>query len=383
MTASYGLLDIAKAKLLSGDYKLASSYYERALSEGVPSSVVSLRYLTKNYLVYPLEYETSVTYFDCVLNLRYIADKHQEYEEEYVAALRSLVDIKRMFLRSVSLFYFSDIAVCSWDSVIVREIAELQGYIRDHKQDILANDIYGIKKYLPQTDLRKLAYDLNAVEAFCMNILLTYTAEQHSVYQGKRYSALTVDYGYFYSTEIRSHDQYYNYANIKPRLHMLGMEAYYDDMLAAYKNKLREMGGFDSPKVLREELTKLIEHKDKSDKSAKDFIVYAKLFEKQDYSRKSLFSTLNKFNPVAKLNIMNLFLKKDYVGSFELDEYFPRKRFMGVCSMLSAGQGWQIDTVRWITLILCCFAGLGVIAYLGLAVAVRMGYYFGVNIEKH
>ena len=87
-----------------------------------------------------------------------------------------------------------------------------------------------------------------------------------------------------------------------------------------------------------------------------------------------MFNPLLKFDPTYKLAENN-------VGSFELNEYFPQKKFLGVCSMLSAGQGWQVDTVRYFMLLLCCF-GIGIFAYFGLAIAKKLGFYFGVNVEK-
>ncbi len=378
---SFLSLAYAQEKMLKGDYAAASAYYERARQEGVSSSVVDLRYLTKNYLVYPLEYENSGIYFDLLSELHGIAQRNEEYAKEYVSALKSLLDLKRLFLRSVSLFYFSDIAVCSEDSVVLREIAEIQRCIKVKKEDILEKDIYEIQKFVPSYNKKRFARHLNEIEAFCMNILLSYTAEQHSVYQGKRYSAKTVDYGYFYSTTVESHDDYYNYANIKPRLFILGYRAYYNDILAVYREKLKELGDFDSPKVLREELTNLIKYKDKSDESAKEFIRYAKLFVKNDTSQESYLDLLNKFNPFSKLNFLNFIIDKRYIGSFELDVPFPRKRLSGVCSMISAGQGWHLDTTRWLTILVSCL-GVGVFAYIGLAIAMRCGVYFGVTVEK-
>ena len=55
MAFSFVVLDKAMEKMLEGDLSMASSYLDRARAEGIPSSIVDLRYLTKNYLVYPLE----------------------------------------------------------------------------------------------------------------------------------------------------------------------------------------------------------------------------------------------------------------------------------------------------------------------------------------
>lgn len=382
---AFPVLSYAKAKILEGNFNLASSYYNRARSEGIASCVVDLRYLTKEYLVYPLEYEGASNYFELLKKLHSLAEVNDEYKEEYQIAANSLYDIRRLFLRALALFYFSDILVSTSDSVVLCEIAEIQRYIKTNKSDILEKDIYALNKFVPKYNKKKFSRDLNIIEAYCMNILLSYTAEQHSVYQGKRYSAVTVDYGYFYSTTISESDRYYNYANVKPRMFLLGYEAYYYELLNVYKEKLKEIGNFACPKELRKELTHYVQHKDKKDVSAKEFIRYAKQFEKQDLSRESLFGSLSKFaktvNPLLRLNPTDM-LTENNVGCFELDEYFPQKKFLGVCSMLAAGKGWKVDTVRATMIIFSCFAGLGVFAYFALALAKKFGFYFGVNVEK-
>lgn len=382
---SFPVLNYAKSKLLAGDFNMATSYYNRALGEGIASCIVDLRYLTKEYLVYPLEYENSTNYFELIKQLHTIANDNEEYMDEYILALNSLYDIKRLFLRSLALFYYSDILVTSTDSVVLRQIEEIQKYIRLNKEDLLENDVFELAKYVPKYNKKQFSRNLDIIEAYCLNILLSYTAEQHSIYQGKKYTALTVDYGYFYSTNIRSSDRYYNYANMKPRIFILGLQAYYYEIKGIYEEKLKELGGFNSPVELRKELTDYIEHKNKKLSSDKEFNQYAKHFEKQDLSRDSWYSTLmnisKKINPLIRLNPITNSIKNN-VGSFELDEYFPQKKFLGVCSMIAAGQSWKVDTVRYITAISCCFAGLGVMAYLALAVAKKFGYYFGVSVEK-
>lgn len=382
---SFPTLNYAKTKLLAGDYNMATSYYRRAEGEGVADCVINLRYLTKEYLVYPIEYENADFYFELLKELHKIAGLNAEYREEYVLALRSLLDLRRLFLRSLALFYYSDILVTSADSVIIREIAELQRYIAQNKEDILENDIYELERYVPKYNKKKFARDLNVIEAYSMNILLSYTAEQHSIYQGKSYDALTVDYGYFYSTTIAQRDRYYNYANVKPRIFMLGRGAYYFELFDLFKKKTKELGNFDSPKELKKELTAYVMHKHKKDTSDKEFNQYAKHFEKADCSRVSAYTTLTemakKANPLLKLNPIDILMKNN-VGSFELDEYFPQKKLLGVCSMLSVGKGWKVDTVRYIFAIFACFAGIGAVAYIALAMAKKMGIYFGVNVEK-
>lgn len=385
MSVSLNMLNKATEKLLEGDLNLAHSYFNRARNEGVARVAVDLRFLTKNYLVYPLEYENAVRYFQCLLELNTLAKVDEVYKEEYCKALASFVDLKRLFLRSVSLFYFSDIAVCNAGSTVVKEILNLRDYVKENKNAIFNDDIFELKKYMPSVNLETLKMDFNMIEAFCLNLLLSYTAEQHSVYTGKKYSAVTVDYGYFYSTEVKARDQYYNYANIKPRLFLiLGYEAYYDDFLQEYKEKLSEIKNFDCPKVLRAEVKKFVFLKDKSDESAKEFNKYAKLFEKDDNSRSSYIKSLLKLNPFARpfMGFYNAVFGFDYVGSFELDVYFPRKVYKGVCNMISCSTGWNLGTVRLLAIF---FGGMliGVFAYAVLAIAMKKGYYFGVNVEKH
>ncbi len=345
---------------------------------------VNLRYLTKEYLVYPLEYEHSIRYFELIEQLKIIAKNNNEYISEYKQAAASLADIKRLFLRSISLFYFSDILVSSSDSVVLHEISEIHRYIKTNKNNLLENDVFGLKEFVPNFNTKKFARDLNIIEAYCMNILLSYTAEQHSVYQGKKYNATTVDYGYFYCTTVKASDSYYNYANIKPRLFLLGYNAYYHDLHKIYKEKLKEIGNFNSPEELKKELKFYTDHKDKRDKSAKEFLQYARHFEKADNSRQSWFGTLNKIsstlNPMLKLNPFNSVFKNN-IGSFELNDYFPQKKIWGVCSMLAAGKGWKVDTVRF-AMCASMFLMIGGFVYIALAVAMKLGFYFDVNIEK-
>ena len=81
------------------------------------------------------------------------------------------------------------------------------------------------------------------------------------------------------------------------------------------------------------------------------------------------------------MNFYKPIFGSDKVGSFELDDYFPRKMISGVCTMLSYAKGWQVETVRWVTIFLgACFIGL--IGYAGLALAMKSGYYFDINVEK-
>ena len=389
---SVSLLDYAKAKLLEGDLSMATAYYTRAIDEGIAPCVVNLRYLTKEYLVYPIEYEDSTRYFELLKELRELARVNPEYINEYRLAVNSLIDIRRLFLRSLSLFYYSDILVSSRDSVVLKEIFEFLFYLKGNKEILTSEEVYGFHQYVPNYNEKKFENDLNMLEVYCLNIALSYTAQQHSLYQGKRYSATTIDYGYFYSTTVTEYDSYYKCANLKPRLFLMGAQAYYYDWLNEYESKRKALGDFNSPKELRKELTHYVRREKVKDDSDKDFVKYAKQFEKNDISRDSWFKMQNEFgeniNPLLKLMNKTKLVKKttgalyeNNVGSFEIKDVFTQKKFLGVCSMLAAGKGWKVDTVRFVT-VLSSLLVVGLLVYGGLAIAMKSGYYFDVTVEK-
>ncbi len=385
--ADFQVLESAKQKMLQGEFSLAASYYGRARSEGVADCAVDLRFITKNYLVYPLEYENSSAYFDLLKELRDLSKTDSSYQEEYRLALGSFVDLRKLFLRSLSLFYFSDIQVCSWDGSAARQIFDLYTFLSQQKEAILSQDIFEIKTYLPDVSFSKLERNLLVVETYCLNLLLTYTGVQQSNYAGKRYNAFTVDYGYFACTTVKARDVYFTCATMQPRLFLLNMEVYYDDMERLFQALQGKLGGFNSPKELRKELNFHLKKSGKKDPAEQEFLLYAKHFEKEDASRSSLVDMLNRFNLFYHL-CPALFsgswmYDKNSAGSFELDEPFPRKKLFGVCDMLSAGQGWSLDTVRWCMVAAGACAGLGVIAYLGLAVMKKLDLYPYVHVKKH
>ena len=111
-----------------------------------------------------------------------------------------------------------------------------------------------------------------------------------------------------------------------------------------------------------------------------------KHFEKEDGHRTSYFGTMRelakKINPMLRLDLFTDKMTENNVGSFELNEYFTQKKISGVCSMLAAGQGWNVTTVRAIMIVAGAFCGLGVLIYLALAIAKKAGFYFGVNVQK-
>lgn len=376
------LLDTAKQKYINGEEKLAQAFYERAIDEGVPNDIVVMRKITREYLIFPLDFADGDEYFSLLFKVKELSHSN-DFKEEYRKALQSLLNIKKMFLREISIYYFSELAVCYGNSLIVKHIHELFLYLDNHIDDIIKNDCYEIKYNIPNADLNKLKIDLLKIKAFCLNILLSYSAAQDSAYIGTTYHAHTYDYGWYSSTDISSTDDYAKWAVIKPRLNMIGLDAYYDEYLAAYKAVVKEVNqytSFDSPKELQKEIIKLVQYKKSKDVTDKDFYKIAKRIEKSDSSRNSFVKTMAKFNYVYWLTGGKAF-KFDQVGSFELDTYFTRKKIWGVCDMISCGSHWSLDTVRWLTLGLFMF---GAPIYLILGIAMKFGFYLpNITVEKH
>lgn len=389
---SLSLLEIARQKYIDGDEKLAQSFYERAVKEGVPNDIVLMQKITRGYLLFPLDFISADEYFSLLFRLKELCG-NEEYKAEYIKAIDSLINIKKLFLRELSLYYFSELAICYQNSMIVKHIHELFDYLCEHLEDIAENDCYEIRYNNPGADMKKLKIDLMEIKAFCLNILLSYSAVQDSVYTGTTYHAYTYDCGWYSSTSISSTDNYTNRAVIKPRLNMVGLEAYYDEYLAEYNKIVKEINNyisFDSPKELRKELSRLVEYKENKDISDKEFNMIAKRLEKQDISRQSLVKTsfgLLKFNPIVFIfkplyeKMYKMIYGMNEIGSFETDTYFTRKKIWGVCDMISSGSHWSIETVR------CLMAGLIIFGgplYLILGTAMKFGFYLpSITIEKH
>lgn len=394
MNSSVTMLDTAKKKFLDGEESLCAAYYARAREEGVPGCLVELHEMTRGYLVYPLDYYSGSRYFEALLELKLLAERDNSYIEEYRRALGSLNNILKLFLREVSLYYFSQLAVCYNNSLIVTRIHELLAYLCSNLDNIAVNDCYGLGTYLGIANLSVLRTDLLKVKAYCLRILLTYTAAQGSAYTGTTYNAYTFSYGCFSDTTVTSHDNYTTWAVIKPRLNMIGAEAYYDDYLALLNQteaEIKRYTNFDGAKELRECLTTLVDRKKPKTQDEKEFDLYAKLFEKSDPHQQSLFKMLNdfsnKFNPFYRFTAAKSNKKltgMGEIGSFELDTYFTRKKLFGVCDMISCATHISIETVRFLTLILSILGGIGVIAYVALIFAMKTGFYLpGITVVKH
>ncbi len=382
---SLSLLETAKQKYINGEEKLAQAFYERAINEGVPNDVVVMRKITREYLLFPLDFIDASEYFNLLFKLKDLS-KNNNYKDEYIKALNSLLNIKKLFLRELSIYYFSELAVCYGNSLIVKHIHELFTYLHKNMNDIVDNDCYEIKYNIPNADMKKLKINLLKIKAFCLNILLSYSAAQDSAYTGTTYHAYTYDYGWYSSTSVSSTDNYANWAVMKPRLNMIGLDAYYDEYLAEYQEtvgKINKYVAFNSPKELRNEIVDLGVKRGRKGSSELDFYKLSKRLAKDDISRESFLSIAYKFNYLYWLSkpFNTKLYKKSDIGSFELDTYFTRKKIFGVCDMISCGTHWHIDTVRWLMLGLIMFGGP---IYLVLGIAMKFGFYLpNITIEKH
>ncbi len=378
------LLETAKQKRINGEHKLAQAFYERAINEGVPSDIVTLRKITSDYILFPLDFTDADNYFDLLFKLKHLSNNN-DYKEEYIKAINSLLNIKTLFLREISLYYFSELAICYGNSLIVKNIYELFVYIHKNIDDIVDKDCYEIKVNIPNANMKQFKIDLLKIKAFCLNILLSYTAAQDSQYTGTTYHAHTYDYGWYSSTSISSTDDYATWAIIKPRLNMIGLDAYYNEYLEEYKatvNEINKYITFNSPKELRNEIVALGIKKGKKGSSESNFYILAKRFSEHDISRMSFLSVAEKFNYLYWLSkpFKKRIYKKSDVGSFELKTYFTRKKIWGVCDMISCGSHWHIDTVRWL---MVGFFMFGVPIYLILGLAMSLGFYLpNITIEK-
>lgn len=385
------ILDTAKQKYINGDEKLATAFYEKASKEGVPPEIVCMNKVTRGYLVLPLESDFVIGYFGWLFGMKDLAKENEEYKAEYIKALGSLLNIKKLFLRELSIYYFSEIAVCYTESRIVNSIHLLYDYLHKHLEEIIENDCYDIKYYIPSADLNKLRFDLTKIKAYCLNILLSYCAVRDSYSAGTTYNAYTYDFGTIANTEVYAHENIRTSSVLKPRMNMIHLDAYYDEYLSEFNTltaELNKHGSFNSPKELRNELTYLIDYKYKrsKDPSDKEFYKIAKRLEKKDSGRDSFMKTMAKltiiWKPLYDAMYKSLF-GMDEVGSFELDTYFTRKKLFGVCDMISCATHIEVATVRWLMSFAGC-CGIGVVVYLVLAVAMKFGFYLpSITIEKH
>ena len=383
--SAFEILNNAKQKLIEGEQSLASTLYSRATIEGVPSNIVNFHRATKGYMYLPMAESSPINYFVDLKAVKKLADKNDAYKEEYKNILETLVNFKSFFLRDVALNYFCEVTTCSWGSNYGKSLDNLYLYLEQNISDIVVNDCYGLSVYKPQFDTKKLERDLKTVQAFALNLLLMYVTHKSTEYVGKSYTANTMDFGDYSLTQVKSHDNYSHNAMARPRLFQVQKDAYYPDYLKALKTLSSELK-IDTAHELKKEVSRLVDLRGAKTENEKQFFKYSKLVAKEDLSRKSYYSTFGSlypgYNKLIK-PILKVCLGTDEVGSFNLDNPFTRKRWLGVCNMIAWANDWSIEMVRTIMFICGCM-GIGLLAYLGLYIAMKAKLYIpNFSVEKH
>ena len=377
-------LKTAKQKIMEGDTDLAYSFYGRALAENIPQAIVKLHQITKGYTLLSMCDSSPIAYFEYLKQFKKIVDNNETYKQEYLLALRSLLNLRELFLRDISINYFSEISTCSWSSSYAYSLNDVATYLESHLEEIVDLDCYGLSTYIPESDLNQFRTDLEKIIAYSLNMLLMYVGVKNTTKTGKSYYSVGMDFGSYYVSEIKSRDTYSSNAVVMPRLHFINLDAYYDDYLARF-NALCEKLNFSSQAELKKEVSRLVDRRNPKDEEEKEFFNYAKLMAKEDLERLSYFTLFGSLNPFYGMikPILKFCLGSQEVGSFELDNPFNRKRWLGVCNMIAWANNWSIETVRAIMLIASCF-GIGVIVYLGLALAIKTGYCLpNLILKKH
>jgi len=386
MSAStFSVLNNAKNKLVEGDPFAAESFYGRAVSEGIPSAIIDLHKITKGYMLLSMSEYSPIVYFECLKKIRKLADSSEIYRKEYEVALGTLKNIKDMFLRDVAVNYFSEVCTSSWQSNYGRSLDDMYIYLEGYIDEITDKDCYALATYAPDVDLGKLRRDLLTVEAYSLNVLLMYVAYKSTNYEGKTYYANTVDFGDYALVQVNSHDNYSHNAAIMPRLHHIGKDAYYDDYLADLK-KISAKLNISTADELKTQVGRLVDLKDAKNDAEKAYYDYAKKIAKDDIGRRSFFNTFGAFNPFYFMvkPILKVCVGAEEVGSFDTETVFTRKRWLGVCNMLAWANDWSVEMVRTMMFIAGCFCGLGLIAYLGLYLAMKSGFYLpNLSVQKH
>lgn len=378
----FELLELAKKKFVEGDYSTSGSYYGRARDEAIPDPIVDIHIITCGYMFIQMEHYSPILYFQCLEKIKDLANNDVNLQEEYRKALNSLLRFKTLFLRDIALNYFSEIAVTSWSSNYAKSINDLLLYLKLNLDNIIDNDIYCIRKYYPSCDLKKLKTDFLKVIAYCLNLMLMYTGVKSSCYTGKEYHGVTYDFGSYAYTDISSRDTYSTSATVLPRLHILSLEAYYDDYLTMFKEitqEINQVEKFSSPEELKAEITALVKRKNAKDEETKIFYKYSKKQEKDDPERSSYFK-MTAFLNITALPMLTLLFGMDQVGTFNINVPFTRKKWLGVCNMLSWAYDWSIETTRFIMFLTLGLAGVG---YLGLALLMKIGFYIPkITVKK-
>lgn len=383
--SSFQILNNAKQKIIEGDESLALSLLGRAYSENIPSSIVDLHKMTKGYMLLPMAEYSPVAYFECLKKVKKTADLHEQYREEYRNALETLINFKQMFLRDVAVNYFCEVSACSWGSNYGKSLDDLHMYIDKYIGEIIDKDCYGLAFYKPDYDIKKLKRDLLTVEAYALNLLLMYVTHKSTHYEGKSYYANAMDFGDYALVQVTSHDNYSHNAVARPRLHQVLKEAYYAD----YASKLKALSSelkISTSDDLKSEVSRLVDCRGAKNDSEKEYFNYAKRLAKDDLERSSFFNTFGGlvlgYKALVK-PILKAALGAEEVGSFELDQPFTRKRWLGVCNMLAWANDWSVEMVRAIMFILGCM-GIGVFVYFGLYLAQKVNFYLpNFSVEKH
>ncbi|MBQ3013798.1 MAG: hypothetical protein IJD75_01505 [Clostridia bacterium] len=382
--SSFAVLNSAQQKILEGDESTALSFYARAHADNVPAAAVALHKVTKGYMLLAMGEYSPVQFFEALKTLKIAAASSEAAKAEYVIALGALLNIHELFLRDIAIHYFCDISVSSWGSPYAKSLDALQHYLYFKMDEITEKDCYEIKRYLPDGNLKKLRRDLKKITAYCLNMLLMYVGIKSTQYTGKTYHATTMDFGDYYLTEVKARDNYSSNASVMTRMHFIQKEAYYDDYLQRF-NEICDEIKFSCQTELRKEVTRLVDRKPSGQPDEKDFFKYAKRMEKEDLEQLSYFSLFGRLNPFYFMikPILKICLGAGEVGSFELDNPFNRKRWLGVCNMIAWANNWSIEMVRVLMLIASCCC-VGVFAYIGLFISMKAGTYLpNLSVTKH
>ena len=383
--SSYNILNEARHQFVTNEVTLAHANYSRALSTGVPEGIINLHRMTKGYMYLPMAEISPLYYFEYLEQAKREADENVQYKNEYRIALETLVRIKDMFLRDIALNYFCEVCTTPWRSNYGKSLDELYLYINRNINDIVDNDRFALRAYIPNYNMNQLRYDLKVIQAYCLNLLLMYTTSKSTVYEGKKYTASTVVYDNFAYTQVSSHDTYSHNAMARPRLHQLSKEQYYPDCLQAF-NQLKKELNISPEADLRKEISRLVDRKHPKNDTEKEYFKYAKNLAKDDPERQSFYNTFGRLYPgyqtIVK-PILKLCWGVDQVGKFELDQPFTRKRFLGVCNMLAWANDWSVEMVRTVMFISCLMI-VGIFAYFGLFIAMKAKFFLtNFSVEKH
>lgn len=386
------LINDAVGQLMRHETASARALFKRAVELGAPSCLTNLKLATVNYMLLPMSANLPTGggiewYFKNLVNLRNAAQANYTFQEDYREALASLVNIKELFLRVAGIDYSTEI-LKSRTGFFVEEVFNLFSIIHNIYDDVVTRDLMGIRRYLPNTNMKEFALDLLEVKAFCLNLLLSYTTVESTNVSNNGYTATTIIDEPFATTTIRENISVHTSGTVCPRLHILrGKQARYREYKAIYDEtvaKINRSRNFDCPKELRDEIWNKLQHKI-TNKTDKEYFRYIKKFEKDikrwDFSFGLLFAA-----PVIGVKMLRKLLpiKINDVCSFEMETIFNRKILFGVCNMLANGKHWDLDIVRYVFCVLTLFMGLGAVLYAFLALAMHFEKYPpAVYVEKH